>query len=46
MLYSRALQALDKQEKGEAVQLFRASLDKFPDYEAAKQQLARLQPGA
>lgn len=46
MLYSRALQALDKQEKGEAVQLFRASLDKFPDYEAAKQQLARLEPGA
>jgi TolA-binding protein len=46
MLYSRALQALDKQEKGEAVQLFRASLDKFPDYEAAKQQLAKLQPGA
>ena len=46
MLYSRALQAMDKQNKEEAVQLFRASLAKFPDYEAAKQQLARLEPGS
>lgn len=50
MLYSRALQALDSQKKDEAVQLFRASLDKFPNYEAARQQLARLEapakPGA
>ena len=43
MLYSRALQAMDKQNKEEAVQLFRASLAKFPDYEAARQQLARLE---
>lgn len=50
MLYSRALQALDKQDRQQAVQLFRQSLDKFPDYEAARQQLARLEaapkPGA
>lgn len=45
MLYSRALQAMDKQDKDEAVQLFRASLARFPDYEAAKQQLARLEAG-
>lgn len=45
MLYSRALQAMDKQDKDQAVQLFRASLAKFPDYEAAKQQLARLESG-
>lgn len=43
MLYSRALQARDRQNKDEAVQLLRASLDKFPDYEAAKQELARLE---
>ena len=43
MLYSRALQARDRQDKDEAVQLLRASLDKFPDYEAAKQELARLE---
>jgi TolB-like protein len=46
MLYSRALQARDRQNKDEAVQLLRASLDKFPDYEAAKQELARLQAPA
>lgn len=46
MLYSRALQALDNQKKDEAVQLFRASLDRFPNYEAARQQLARLEPPA
>jgi TolB-like protein len=46
MLYSRALQAMDKQNRDEAVQLFRASLAQFPDYEAAKQQLARLEAGA
>jgi TolB-like protein len=43
MLYSRALQALDRKDKAEAIQLFRASLDKFPDYEAAKRQLARIE---
>jgi TolB-like protein len=46
MLYSRALQAMDKQNRDEAVQLFRASLAQFPDYEAAKQQLLRLESGA
>ena len=46
MLYSRALQAMDRQNREEAVQLFRASLAKFPDYEAARQQLARLESGA
>jgi TolB-like protein len=46
MLYSRALQAMDKQDKDGAVQLFRASLAQFPDYEAAKQQLARLEGAA
>jgi TolB-like protein len=43
MLYSRALQARDRNNKDEAVQLLRASLDKFPNYEAAKQELARLE---
>ena len=46
MLYSRALQAMDKQNRDEAVQLFRASLAQFPDYEAAKRQLARLEADA
>lgn len=43
MLYSRALQALDRQDRAEAVQLFRASLDRFPDYEAARKQLERIE---
>jgi len=50
MLYSRALQALDRQDRAGAVQLFRASLDRFPDYDAARRQLERIEsetkPGA
>lgn len=43
MLYSRALQALDRQDRAGAVQLFRASLQRFPDYEAARRQLERIE---
>ena len=48
MLYSRAIAAQDKGNRSEAVTLYRASLDKFPEYEPAKKALARLEsrPGA
>ena len=48
MLYSRALAEQDKGNKAEAVTLFRASLDKFPEYGPAKKALAKLEtpPGA
>ena len=48
MLYSRALAEQDKGNRDQAVTLFRASLDKFPEYEPAKKALARLEsrPGA
>jgi TolB-like protein len=42
MLYSRALNAKDAGRKGEAVALFRQTLDKFPEYEPAKRELAKL----
>ena len=43
MLYSRALAEQDKGNKEQAVTLFRASLDKLPDYEPAKKAIARLE---
>ena len=48
MLYSRAIAEQDKGNRDGAVTLFRASLDKFPEYEPAKKALARLEsrPGA
>lgn len=42
MLYSRALNAKDAGKKDEAVQLFKQTLEKFPEYEAAKKELAKL----
>ena len=42
MLYSRALSEKDKGNKAEAVQLFKASLDKFPEYTDAKRELDKL----
>lgn len=42
MLYSRALSEQDKGNKQEAVKLYKASLDKFPNYAAAKAALAKL----
>jgi curli biogenesis system outer membrane secretion channel CsgG len=42
MLYSRALNAKDAGKKAEAVALFKQTLDKFPDYEAAKAELKKL----
>lgn len=42
MLYSRALNAKDAGKKDEAVTLFRQTLEKFPDYEAAKSELKKL----
>jgi TolB-like protein len=46
MLYSRALSEKDKGNKDEAVKLFKASLDKFPDYAPAKKEMAKLQGSA
>jgi len=43
LLYSRALVEQDKGNTEQAVTLFRASLDRFPDYERARQALARLE---
>ena len=43
MLYSRALAEQDKGNRDQAVTLFRASLDKVPDYEPAKKALAKLE---
>lgn len=42
-LYSQALQAKDEGKKAEAVTLFRKSLDKFPEFDKAKTELAKLQ---
>ncbi|MFI5311961.1 MAG: CsgG/HfaB family protein [Gemmatimonadales bacterium] len=42
MLYSRALNAKDAGKRDEAVTLFKQTLDKFPDYEAAKTELKKL----
>jgi curli biogenesis system outer membrane secretion channel CsgG len=43
MLYSRALSEKDQGHKDEAVKLFRASLDKYPDYEAPKKEIAKIE---
>ena len=43
MLYSRALAAKDKGDTDTAVQLFRAALEKFPDYDAAQTELRKLE---
>ena len=42
MLYSRALNAKDAGKTSEAVSLFKQTLEKFPDYEAAKTELKKL----
>ena len=42
MLYSRALNAKDANKKSEAIALFKQTLDKFPDYQAAKDELKKL----
>ncbi|MFI5310218.1 MAG: CsgG/HfaB family protein [Gemmatimonadales bacterium] len=43
MLYSRALNAKDAGRTSEAVTLFKQTLDKFPDYEAAKVELKKME---
>ena len=43
MLYSRALAEEDKGNRAAAVELYRKSLDAFPNYENAKKRLARLE---
>ena len=43
MLYSRALNAKDAGKKAEAVMLFKQTLDKFPQYEAASNELKKLE---
>jgi TolB-like protein len=42
MLYSRALNAKDAGKKTEAIELFKQTLVKFPEYEAAKNELRKL----
>ncbi len=42
MLYSRAITAKDEGKKDEAVALFKQSLEKFPSYAPAKQELEKL----
>jgi TolB-like protein len=43
MLYSRALNAKDAHKNEEAISLFKQALDKFPDYQPAKDELSKLQ---
>jgi hypothetical protein len=43
MLYSRALSAKDAHKTDEAISLFKQTLDKFPDYQPAKDELRKLQ---
>jgi TolB-like protein len=43
MLYARALTAKDAGKKDEAVSLFKQTLAKFPDYEAAKTELKKIE---
>lgn len=42
MLYSRAINAKDAGKKDEAISLFKQSLDKFPTYQPAKDELAKM----
>lgn len=42
-LYSKGLAAADAKNKSEAVTLFKQAIDKFPDFEKAKAELAKLQ---
>ena len=42
-LYSRALEEQDHGNKARAIELYRASLDKFPGYSPAQQALRKLQ---
>jgi TolB-like protein len=44
MLYSRGLAEEDKGNKDKAVEYYRASLTKFPDYEPSRKRLATLAP--
>jgi curli biogenesis system outer membrane secretion channel CsgG len=44
MLYSRGLAEEDKGNRDKAVEYYRASLTKFPDYEPSKKRLATLAP--
>jgi TolB-like protein len=44
MLYSRGLAEEDKGNKDKAVEYYRASLSKFPDYEPSRKRLATLAP--
>ena len=42
MLYSRGIKAKDAGDHKEAITLFKQVLDKFPDYDAPKAELAKL----
>jgi hypothetical protein len=41
-LYSRALEEQDRGNKKRAIELYRAALDKFPDYSPAQQALRKI----
>mgnify|MGYP003579320046 CR=1 FL=1 len=43
MLYSRALRAQDAGNKAEAIELFRQTASRFPDFEDADKALKRLE---
>ncbi len=43
MLYSRGLNAKDAGDKANAISFFKQTLDKFPDYQPAKDELSKLQ---
>jgi TolB-like protein len=45
LLYSRALEAEDKGNRSEAINLYTQAQEKFPDHEPSKQALRRLQSG-
>lgn len=42
MLYSRGIKAADAGDKATAITLFRQTMEKFPDYDAPKAELAKL----
>lgn len=46
MMYSRAITAQDEGKKAEAIQLFNATIEKFPDFEDAKKAKAKLEAGS
>jgi TolB-like protein len=46
MMYSKAIAAQDAGNKAEAIELFKQTIDKFPEFEDAKKAKAKLEGGA